>query len=392
MTADEGGKTPRRRENLGIIDEIPSVLWSARAGLRAECSISSRTELNGEIKYRFALDNTGKSVDVFSLQKQVNIAGRTFFCFACKERMVAKLGADVTHHFAHKANSLCSRETYLHKLAKIVFQEEYAKCLANAEPFKYEFKQRKICDQFPGHSEHSCATRPRLQSGDLTQRFRTIKVETGKNEFVPDITLESKNGKDHLFIEIAVTHKCSETKRRSQNRIIEISVRCEEDIEIFRSHLLSEQDTRIEFYNFKKDQPENMCDWFRYCNLAKKEFRLFRSGRWNLKYVGKAAEPPRQDGEDVVWSKTFLVDRRRLPTNEDQAEREIQKILKECLSEAQQEGDGPKVRACGFCEHFDYWGAGECEIFHEGVLWMRAVDCQHYSLRNGKDLFGILCD
>jgi hypothetical protein len=40
---------------------------------------------SSEIKYRFALDEAGKTVDVLMLQDHESIAGRTFRCLACEE-------------------------------------------------------------------------------------------------------------------------------------------------------------------------------------------------------------------------------------------------------------------------------------------------------------------
>lgn len=179
----------------------------------------------GEIKYRFALDDADTAVDVLSLHNHESIAGRTFRCLACEESMVARLGNHMAHHFSHKANSVCTGETYLHQLAKQVFQEELEKCLAGQKPFLIELPQRWVCNR---HAEHSnrCQTQPKLQSHDLIPDICAFNVEQKADDFVPDIKLVGHYG-DDIWIEIVVTHKCSEAKVKAGNRIIEIEIQSE---------------------------------------------------------------------------------------------------------------------------------------------------------------------
>jgi hypothetical protein len=341
--------------------------------------------VNGEIKYRFALDNIGNTADIRSLQNKANIAGRTFHCIACNEPMVAKLGTDVAHHFAHKPNSVCSGETYLHKLAKKVFQEEYERCLAERATFKIELEQRKICNHYPGFSETICSTKPRPQLHDLIPHYRTLRVEVEKDEFKPDIALESKNGKNDIWIEIVVTHKSSRAKLKSGKRIVEIAVQSEEDLLTIREHLLSFQDKRITFHNFKKDVPKNMCSWpssSRYCRLGKKVFRLFKNGRYEVRFFDKNDDRV-DESEDIVWSKEFFVDSRFQPISQADAEYELDATIKECVWYAQESGF--VIKSCQFCEHYDFFGEKECRKFNERVPSRAAVDCESFSMVDDYD-------
>ena len=343
-----------------------------------------------EIRYRFALDDTGKSVDVLSLQCRGNVAGRTFHCLACRERMVARLGAEVSHHFAHKPNSICSGETYLHKLAKQVFEEEYTQCLARRQPFTIEPMQRKVCNHYPGHSESTCRTKLRPQPHDLVPRFSVVKIETEKNDFVPDITLESANGRHHVFLEIAVTHACSPSKLASKNRIIEIHVSNEDDLQPIRDHLLSAQHPKITFHNFKQDIPADMCSWFSYCRLRKKVFMLFKDGRSGVRYLDKDKDLTKEDLERITWYQESLVDTSEEPGDLSEAQADTDSTSREYVYDALQ--DGHVIRNCRFCDNFDYWGTSDCRKFNERVESTRAVDCAFFSLADPDALSAILSD
>jgi hypothetical protein len=303
-----------------------------------------------------------------------------FSCVACGEPMVARLGLIVTHHFAHKSNNHCSKETYLHKLAKKVFQEEFEKCLLAGLPFEIELEERTICSRYPGNSE--CHFRNKeLHVYDLTKHFSSPpKVEIEKGNLVPDITLESKSGKKDLWIEIAVTHECSAAKRDSRHRIIEIRVNSEEDLQPFRDHRLSVRDKRIKFFNFKPQIiRKEICTWFR-CRVENLRFRIFKDDKWSIQFVNRSGPPAGNDEPNVVWFTDILSkkwwDERR--------------ITAECAYKAWQSNHF--VRACLLCEHFDYWCSGECSKFHQRVEWSRAIECAHFSGRDWDELTNIFSE
>jgi hypothetical protein len=346
--------------------------------------------MESDIKYRFALDDTGKSTDVRSLRSRENIAGRTFQCLACGEPMIARLGLDVTHHFAHKPNNTCSGETYLHRLAKQVFLEEYTSCVASNRPFTIEPLQRQVCNQHPGYSETSCRTKIRPKPHDLTRFLPAIRVEREKNEFVPDITLESARGRHHVFLEIAVSHPCSAAKLRSKNKIMEINVSSEDDLQPIHDHLLSAHNPKITFHNFKQDIPADMCSWFTYCRLRKEVFILFKDGTSGVRYLDKDKEIPTQDLERADWYRESFVDMREEPSDWAQALAKIDSASRECAYDALQ--DGYVIRNCHFCDKFDYWGTSDCRKFKERVESTRAANCAFFSLVDFDALSAILSD
>lgn len=211
-------------------------------------------------------------------------------------------------------------------------------------------------------------------------------VETGDGEFVPDIMLESKSGRNRVFVEIAVTHPCSDEKRRSCNRIVEIRINREDDLQPIRDHLLTSADSRISFHNFKEEVPDpRMCSWFSYCRLAKRVFRVYGSGAWDIRYVGKDEAPPKAGEAEVVWWNESLVDRRlELATGE----------FDSCTNEDAADAfmAGHSIRECKFCDNFDYWGTHDCRKLGERVEPNRAVTCEHFCRADFEALQAILAD
>ncbi len=320
-------------------------------------------------------------MDIFSLGTRESVAGKTFNCFGCNERVIARLGEKRTRHFAHKANGVCNRETYLHKLGKKVFQEEYELCLASHSPFYFELEQSSCCNRFPGDSEASCRTYPKLKQHCLTQLCPRICVEEQRDVFRPDIALESLDGKIAIWIEIFVTHRCTEEKQK-KNRIIEIKIQDESDLQLIRSRLLTQADQRVTFYKFRKEIPTNMCAWpYQKCNLERKIFRLFKDNHWDCVPAHKADRTVETES-GVVWWKDFLYDRRLQPATGRQAQYELESILEQCAFEASQ--DGFHIRACVFCEHFDQQ-TERCQKFNRFVSLKQAVDCKEYSIKDSDD-------
>ncbi|MBD2291908.1 hypothetical protein H6G06_00055 [Anabaena sphaerica FACHB-251] len=92
---------------------------------------------------------------------------------------------------------------------------------------------------------------------DLTQYFKDIKLETKDGSFIPDLLLISEK-EDKIFIEIAVTHKSTLEKMQSKQRILELNIRSELDINTIKKCVLKEN-KNIYFFNFKRQEKKNFC-------------------------------------------------------------------------------------------------------------------------------------
>ena len=189
------------------------------------------------IKYNYARDFQENIISISKINE--NNRKELFYCISCKNILIPKLGKKNKHHFAHKQKITCNKETYLHILAKNTFHEIYNKCLENNEPFFFEHLQEINCI----HAKNECYDFDDKKT-DLTEYYKTADLETKyNNNFTPDILLKSKLGKP-LFIEIAVTHPCSDDKKESKIPIIEITIQKESDIEGIKQKLFSEEEEK----------------------------------------------------------------------------------------------------------------------------------------------------
>ena len=189
------------------------------------------------------------------------------------------------------------------------------------------------------------------------------------------------DGRKAVWIDILVKHRCTEEKQK-KNRIIEIEIQVENDLQLIRNHLLTETDRRVTFYKFRKEVPTDMCAWpYRKCNLERKIFRLFTDKHWDCVPAHKADRTVETE-TGVVWWRDFLYDRRNQPMTRAAAQFDLKSILEQCAADASQ--DGFNIRACVFCEHFDPEG-DQCQKFGKPVSWTQTIDCKEYSLKDSDD-------
>lgn len=202
--------------------------------------------------YRYAYDDAGTLVDVLEVSAEHIQLGYSYTCIGCGQPLIAKVrGTKRRKHFAHKVvTPTCTEETYLHKLAKQTFFDEYQTCLETGQPYNIELLHQKHCTAFAGLFGTPCI-RTIVQTHDLTRYYDRISLEHRDGQFIPDVLLQSsKDSTRKLYIEVAVTHLSSDEKLHSGERIIEIDITCEEDISTLRSRHLTESTAR--FYNFEQ--------------------------------------------------------------------------------------------------------------------------------------------
>lgn len=233
------------------------------------------------IKYQYAKNEDGQLIEINSLN-ETNKKIKKYFCVGCGNELIPRLGNVKIHHFAHKKVVTCSSETYLHLLGKQLFYDNYIKCLKYQKPFYIEIYQEKMCNHFEKDFGLKCKLNKSFTCFDLTKHFNKISIEAREGSFIADIMLTSNSGKDKMFIEIAVTHLSSETKLNSNYRIIEIVIENEEDFEPIKKNILSVNESKIKFKNFKtREITTSICN-----GNCKKEFNFFtldKDGRCLLK-------------------------------------------------------------------------------------------------------------
>ncbi|MCR4659496.1 MAG: competence protein CoiA [Bacteroidales bacterium] len=153
--------------------------------------------------------------------------GHCYRCIECGEPLIIKEGSKKRKHFAHKNNSNCNGESYIHKIWKKRIKDIFY----SNSPFIIKYFVGTPCKE-----ETTCLikkTKPDLRcyksylkERDLKQEYDTCEEEVEYKGFVGDLVLsDSKNpDKEPLFIEIDYTHPCDEEKIASRIRIIEFKV------------------------------------------------------------------------------------------------------------------------------------------------------------------------
>lgn len=213
---------------------------------------------------RYALNPEGQAVDVRTIREK-----GSYICPACHDAMIPKMGKIREWHFAHKTQ-VCSYESYLHSLAKIRIAQwfnESPSILLDLEAFKICADYGNCAFYYPLKCE-----RPTRVQHDLKKFYPECAIEQPYGGFIPDILCP--HPKSPLFLEVFVSHECTEEKKRSGQRIIEFNVSSEEDIDrIVYSPIIRESE-KVKFYGFRQNQI--FCGGFKR-RLFK--YVLYRSGK-----------------------------------------------------------------------------------------------------------------
>ena len=255
------------------------------------------------IKYKSAFNALGEIVYIDQIKRDENEEKQKYICISCGNELITKQGNIKIHHFAHKQLINCNGETYLHKLGKIIFLEEYTKCLENNSPFYFEQYQKNICNCLETDLGKKCDLGEKLVTHDLTKYFDKIVVEEREGEFIPDLKLISTATNEVIFIEIAVTHSSTERKLSSKNRLIEFKVEDENDLKVIEEHYLGQSNPKIIFKNFKEKRNEgSLCNGN--CQMYFNLFLVF-NGQKSILLTMKLNDIKKkliQSGNQIIYS------------------------------------------------------------------------------------------
>lgn len=249
-----------------------------------------------EIKYCYCVDEKNRLVHISRLTDATRHAHR-WRCLQCGGEMVAKLGESKAKHFAHKADTACDGESYLHKLAKRRIREKFM----TEESFPIIFNRNFHCERkgkCPNYREWACLECDQTERCDLKYYkakalYDACLEEVQYGEFRPDLLLKCSSKPDvpPVFIEIYKTHQSSEAKVNSGHKIIETKkIESEADIDdiikrgfvegenctltnFHPKHDIDKGKIRVDFdrfilYNSGKAYVEPL-----YCNMLDKQLR-----------------------------------------------------------------------------------------------------------------------
>lgn len=230
------------------------------------------------ITYQYGIDENGKCVHISSVDVSTH-KGRVFRCLSCGGELIAKIGAPgkartKSSHFAHKHICECNKESYLHKLGKILFLKRFE----SGDPINICVPTIKVCPErnsCPLHDTNKCRIE-KEKPFDLKKYYDKCTEEKEHDGFRADLLLENSKDKNirPIFIEIVYTHRCAPQKIESNNKIIEIDVH---DEHLLKSCICGsfKENGHIHLYNFEtKITGEMDSDNKRSLN----HFLLFKSG------------------------------------------------------------------------------------------------------------------
>ena len=214
------------------------------------------------IKYPFALDSNdaaGKLVSTADACKK-----QDYFCIICKGRMrlAGGKGTQKQLYFFHNDPGIeHPGETFLHDYVKRYIAELFLK----ADKFEIQYYVEEICcKEICRFDRRMCKKRKLSNKYDLKKYYDKVEIEKHlDNDFQPDVYLTSeKHPQEPIFIEIEVTHACSEEKKNLGTRIIEIKLPKNYDIEKHPLKLdcLKEGNMgngiEVKFHNFNKNRQQ----------------------------------------------------------------------------------------------------------------------------------------
>lgn len=210
----------------------------------------------------YALDSSNKLKHIDAVENGMACG---CVCPCCKEKLMAKNGGTKRmHHFAHASGVDCegAYETMLHLLAKERIQDAFI----THDTFNIEYEYRSYCRKVK-----ECTF---FRYGDCYEASRKIfnlkKYYDSCEQELPydtikrrsDLKIFSKSNPNlkPVYIEFFVTHASEIEKLHSGEKIIEIKIDSEEDIDNIVAHgfiettrIAQEHDPIIKFYGFKNE-------------------------------------------------------------------------------------------------------------------------------------------
>jgi hypothetical protein len=219
------------------------------------------------LKFTKAFDESKELVDISFISSGESSRHQNFVCVGCGGILKPRLGSKNRHHFYHVVNKNCSRETYLHKLGKKIFFDEFQRRKQLKEKFTLVIPSTETCSKFKAFNHQCVFTNQGKESSiDLITAFPEIFEETLVDSFIPDLyLLNPANGKK-VFIEIVVSNPPSENKINSGIPIIRIDVDAEGDLDFISKGVISWHEGMVQLYNLSiSNLPTTKC--FSNCRL-----------------------------------------------------------------------------------------------------------------------------
>ena len=262
------------------------------------------------VEYPEAVTADGKLVSAIDVEKGSDAwEGVKFYFPGCegdeKEEMEfisRKHKNGVTKFFRHKKGYIGDRnepDRYLHNYAELRFKQRFDDSLASGKfPVQYYVIEKcPECSSCKLKRDLKCNGEPKpvLKTMNLRELYDTCSIEKGADKYIADLLLSNSHDESikPMFLEVFVTHKCTEEKIASGYPIIEIKINQKEDAdnaiienagEVVDDYLFMKSENRkalppIVFYGFKRDALFNNYKQYLNFTLTKHENKLIADCR-----------------------------------------------------------------------------------------------------------------
>ena len=208
------------------------------------------------VKYKRVFDKDGNIIDISTVNKDNRLP--EYYSIGTHTPMIAALGEKYQDYFRAKRGYQLNPETELHEYVKRVLKHRFE----TEDHFYIKYYRKEYCP-----NEKDCIFYDELNKGcgkldsqlceyDLKDYYDTATIEGGYDGFVADVLLtSSSHNRRPVFLEVAVTHPCTEEKKASGHKIIELSVSCEDDayceLKQTESSIFYQRGAKIKFHNFE---------------------------------------------------------------------------------------------------------------------------------------------
>ena len=216
----------------------------------------------------------------------------------------------------------------------------------------------------------------------MTTQFSTIAEEQRVGDFVPDLLLTDERRPNlKVFVEIAVTHFLSIKKERSSERIIEIQIDSEADLQKIYCRRLTEETCR--FVNFITDaevtDSECVCT-----DRSAAAFFVWESGKCAIdkSTLGALVSKRRRFADRIMYFR--LIDVGQSESHHFSSEGHVF-----CKAVQQAYADGCPLKNCYLCRYQGDNFNGDsglsvfCKYFKKACSSNEALSCSKFWLQEG---------
>lgn len=320
------------------------------------------------IQYAYALDSQGALTHIDEA-----LRSHTYTCPGCKTPLTPVLGEINAKHFRH-SKECCPLETYLHKCAKEAFFYRYQQALSCGTPISLELERQVSCNS-PRLALVRDEKRRCLKSVparyNLTQFFDQAELEQQDKDtgLRPDVMLCDAAGKRRCYVEICVTHPCTQEKIEAGIPILEFKVQSGADIQMLLTGSYSIKEKILRVFNWlPPSQTVDTCNGD--ClvgNVDMSVWSLSDSGRLNVQIIQLAEVDLTINTDLNTWPRSL-------------GAAEQAGNLRTFIRHADPHSLFPN---CIMCEQADQWEDGylQCRSKSKIVPYTEARQCTSYKVK-----------